>query len=100
MIKNIFHYAPFYPRYEYIINDEPQVLSMSRYDKTWRKQFGTFCEDSLINEDQRRFMYDTNIYAIKGIAKELGVNYYVSDYMPKYSDFDGSLRVKINSPSP
>lgn len=93
-IKNIFHYAPFYPRYEFIMNGKPEVVLLNMYEESWRERYGTFCEESLINLDQRRFTYTTNTLAIKGLAAELGINYYVSEWKPKYTEFDGSLRAR------
>jgi hypothetical protein len=95
-IKNIFHFAPFYARYEYIINNVPTVFNMNHYDVSWRKQFGMLCEESLINNDQRRFMFDSITYAIKGLAAEIGVNYYYTEWQPEWKnlDWDGSLRAR------
>ena len=44
--------------------------------KEWKEKYGSLCEESFINRDQRRFMFDSMTYAIKGIAAELGINYY------------------------
>ena len=93
-IKNIFHYAPRYPRYEFIVNGVPKHFLMNEYTEEWENQFGSLCRESLINEDQVNMVYDSYTYAIKGLASELGVNYYVNDYVPKFTDSDESLKAR------
>jgi hypothetical protein len=95
-IKNIFHYAPKYPRYEFIINGIPTHFLMNEYtnNSDWEKQFGSLCRESLINDDQSNMTYNSHIYAIKGLANELGINYYVTDYEPKSTKNDKSLKAR------
>jgi hypothetical protein len=95
-IKNIFHYAPRYPRYEFIVNGLQKHFLMNEYINTneWEKQFGSICRESLINDDQIDMTYNSYIYAIKGLANELGINYYVTDYEPKYTETDNSLKAR------
>jgi len=93
-IKNIFHYAPKYPRFEFIMNGEPTNLLINLYERSWDKQFGTFVRECLFDEEQTNFTYNSYIYAIKGLANELGVNYYLLDWKPENLDLDGSLRAR------
>ena len=93
-IKNIFHYAPKYPRFEFIMNGEPTNLLINLYERSWDKKFGTFVRECLFDEEQTNFTYNSYIYAIKGLAKELGVNYYLLDWKPENLDLDGSLRAR------
>jgi hypothetical protein len=96
-IKNIFHFAPFYPRYEFIINGIPTNFLLNLYSSDFDKQFGFLCKDSLFNEDQLKFTYDSYIYAIKGVASEMGINYYHIDWKPteqEYINKDDSLQAR------
>jgi len=96
-IKNIFHFAPKYARYEFILNGRPENFLIKGYTKEWDKIFGNLLKDSLINEDQLDFTYKSYIYAIKGMASELGINYYFCDWKPtieQYHTLDGSLRAR------
>ena len=99
-IKNIFHYAPkLYPRYEFIINGTPTSFMLStiysNYDiKKNIKNFGNLYETSLTNPDQIDIMHQTHILACKGIAEQIGCNYYVIDderTPPNPMEDDGSL---------
>ena len=63
-IKNIFHYAPKYPRYEFFINNVPQNFLMNLYTDDWEKQFGSLCKDSLFNEDQLDMTYMAHILSL------------------------------------
>lgn len=75
-IKNIFHYAPRYPRYEFYIDNTPTAFAISSDTKEIKDIFGKFYESSLINDDQFNFTYDSYIMAIKGLANEIGCDYY------------------------
>jgi hypothetical protein len=93
-IKNIFHYAPIYPRYEFIINEKPTNILLNLYEKSWEKKFGTFAKECLFDDEQINFTYNSYIHAIKGLANEIGVNYYLIDWKPNNMNLDGSLRAR------
>lgn len=76
-IKNIFHYAPIYPRYEFILNGTPQHYIVADYKKEWEKDFGDLMVNSLLNEDQVQFNYEAYTSAIRGLAAKIGCNYYL-----------------------
>ena len=76
-IKNIFHYAPKYPRYEFIENGRPQFYIVNNYNENWKSKFGDLLTDSLLKDEQKEFNWITYTYAIKAIANEIGCNYYL-----------------------
>ena len=76
-IKNIFHFAPKYPRYEFIENEKPQNYIVNDYKKSWESKFGNLMVDSLLTDEQCEFNWMSYTYAIKGLAKEIGCNYYL-----------------------
>ena len=76
------------------MNGEPKNILINLYEKDWDKQFGSFVRDCLFDEQQTNFTYNSYIYAIKGLANELGVNYYLVDWKPDNMDLDGSLRAR------
>lgn len=76
-IKNIFHYAPKYPRYEFIENGRPQFYIINNYNENWKSKFGDLLTDSLLKDEQMEFNWITYTYAIKAIANEIGCNYYL-----------------------
>jgi hypothetical protein len=76
-IKNIFHFAPKYPRYEFIENGTPQNYIINNYNKEWESKFGNLMADSLLTEEQCEFNWMSYTYAIKGLAEEIGCNYYL-----------------------
>lgn len=76
-IKNIFHFAPKYPRYEFIENGMPQNYIINDYKKSWESKFGNLMVDSLLTDEQCEFNWMSYTYAIKGLAKEIGCNYYL-----------------------
>lgn len=74
-IKNIFHFAPKYNRFEFFINATPTPYQITNMD-TWKKDFGRLYEDSLMTQEQMHFTYDAYYRAIKCIADELKIGYY------------------------
>lgn len=76
-IKNIFHYAPLYPRYEFIENGKPQWYIIANYNKNWESKFGNLMKESLLTNEQVELNWYKNISAIRGLASEIGANYYV-----------------------
>jgi hypothetical protein len=76
-IKNIFHFAPKYPRYEFIENGRPQNYIICNYYKEWESKFGNLMVDSLLTDEQCEFNWMSYTYAIKGLANEIGCNYYL-----------------------
>jgi hypothetical protein len=94
-IKNIFHYAPKYPRYEFIENGTPQYYIVSNYNENWLPKFGTLMSESLLTEEQVEFNWLSYTYAIKGLAKEIGCNYYlVEGELGLHSHADCSLQAR------
>jgi len=78
-IKNIFHYAPKYPRFEFIINHKPFGFNMGVDNVEYL--VGNLFNNSFSNDDQIDFTYTSYIDAIKSLANEIGVNYYLlSEY--------------------
>ena len=80
-----------------IIKTFRDVYLIKGYTKEWDKIFGNLLKDSLINEDQLDFTYESYIHAIKGIASELGINYYFCNWKPnkeQHYELDGSLRAR------
>jgi len=94
-IKNIFHYAPKYPRYEFIENGIPQHYLLNDYDKNWKSKFGDLIINSLSTKEQIEFNWITYTHAIKSIANEIGCNYYLieGDVGPHSHD-DNSLQAR------
>ncbi len=74
-IKNIFHFAPKYNRFEFFMNATPTPYQVTNMD-TWKRDFGRLYDDSLTTQEQMHFTYDTYYRAIKCIADELKVGYY------------------------
>lgn len=76
-IKNIFHYAPMYPRYEFIENKRPQNYIICDYNENWLSKFGSLMSDSLLTDEQTEFNWIVYTNAIKSLANEINVNYYL-----------------------
>lgn len=76
-IRNIFHYAPMYPRYEFLENKRPQNYIVADYNEKWVPKFGNLMLDSLLTDEQVELNWYRNISAIRGLASEVGANYYV-----------------------
>jgi len=76
-IKNIFHFAPKYPRYEFIENGVPQHYILNEFSKNWKDKFGNLVINSLLTNEQIEFNWLAYTNAIKSIANEVGCNYYL-----------------------
>lgn len=76
-IKNIFHFAPKYPRYEFIENGLPQHYLLNEFSKNWKDKFGNLVINSLLTNEQIEFNWLAYTNAIKSIANEIGCNYYL-----------------------
>jgi hypothetical protein len=76
-IKNIFHFAPKYPRYEFIENGVPQHYILNEFSKNWKDKFGNLVINSLLTNEQIEFNWLVYTNAIKSIANEVGCNYYL-----------------------
>lgn len=76
-IKNIFHYAPMYPRYEFIENKRPQGYIVADYNEKWIPKFGNLMLDSLLTDEQVELNWHKNTSAIRGLASEIGATYYL-----------------------
>lgn len=94
-IKNIFHFAPKYPRYEFIENGRPQFYIINDYNENWLPKFGNLLIDSLLTNEQTEFNWISYTYAIKSLANEIGCNYYLieGDTGPHSHD-DESLKAR------
>jgi hypothetical protein len=77
-IKNIFHYAPPYSRYEFIENGTPTNYIISDYKEGWKQNFGDLMSKSLLTIEQCKMNWFSYTYAIRGLASEIGCNYYVT----------------------
>lgn len=71
-IKNIFHFAPFYPRYEYLVKGRYVTINSihSNFD-TGNLKHVLVEEDSIVNYTL------TNLLAIQTIASKLNIPYYI-----------------------
>lgn len=76
-IKNIFHYAPQYSRYEFIENGTPTNYIIADYKEGWKQNFGDLMSKSLLTIEQCKMNWFSYTYAIRGLASEIGCNYYV-----------------------
>ena len=71
-IKNIFHFAPFYPRYEYFFQGRYITINSAHTNLDMGKlKHALVKEDSIINYTL------TNILAIQAVADKLNIPYYV-----------------------
>ncbi len=94
-IRNIFHYAPRYPRYEFIENGVPQYYIVSSYTEKWVPKFGTLMTDSFLTDEQIDFNWLSYTYAVKGLADEIGCNYYlIEGELGQHNDVDDSLQAR------
>jgi hypothetical protein len=96
-VKNIFHLALFHPRFEFIQDDtviklapwmiddkvhfdnEPTVLEYWDRGEETRTEINSFKEfyvNILSKNSYKNFLFESYIYAFKGLARELGCNYY------------------------
>ena len=101
-VKNIFHLVLFHPRYEFIQEDrviklanwmiddkiqsdnEPTILEYWDNGEEKRTEINSFKEfyvNILGNPSHTVFTNESYIYALKGLAKEMGCNYY---YLTEY----------------
>ena len=76
-IKNIFHYAPMYPRYEFIENGKPTYYIISDYNKDWKNKLGDLMVDCYLTNEQCEMNWLSYTYACRGLAAEIGCNYYL-----------------------
>ena len=90
-IKNIFHFAPKYPRYEFIENGLPQHYLLNEFSKNWKDKFGNLVINSLLTNEQIEFNWITYTNAIKSIANEIGCNYYLIEGVIGLYNSDDSL---------
>ena len=84
-IKNIFHYSINHSRFEFFHNGE--LVHLSPYETLIQKNIPSerFYVEILSDTEYLNFIQDTYINAIKGLAKDIGCNYY---YL-KGNIFDG-----------
>lgn len=87
-IENIFHYAPMYPRYEFIENGRPQGYIVGDYNERWLTKFGNLMLDSLLTEEQVEMNWYKNTSAIRGLAEEIGAKYYLIQGSDKWHGRD------------
>jgi hypothetical protein len=92
-IKNIFHYAPTYCRYEFIIDNNPESFSVMDMDDLGNViidgshlNLGDLTERSLINEDQLQMTYNTHINAIRWLSHQIGCDYFLVNIVNFYDD--------------
>jgi hypothetical protein len=91
-IKNIFHFAPLYPRYEFIENQQPQNYIIGEYNEDWKVRLGNLLQDSLLTNEQCEMNWITYTNAIKSLANEIGVNYYLIQHHDNHT-----IGIKDNS---
>jgi hypothetical protein len=93
-IKNIFHYAPMYHRYEFLENKRPQSYIVANYNENWLNTFGSLMEKSLLTNEQVEFNWVTYTHAISSIAYEIGANYYLIQGSTGWHGKDDSLQAR------
>jgi len=93
-IKNIFHYAPQYPRYEFIERGTPTNYIIADYKEDWKKNFGELMVNSLLTDEQCKMNWLSYTYAIRGLASEIGCNYYLIDGSTGWHGKDDSLQAR------
>jgi hypothetical protein len=76
-IKNVFHYAPMYPRYEFIENGEPNYYIMGECNDKWELKFGTLLRECLMTDEQNEINWLAHTNAIRGLVNEIGAKYYL-----------------------
>jgi hypothetical protein len=75
-IRNVFHFAPILPRYEFFIDGKPTVIS------THDEKHGNFFKNYLIDNEQLYLSYVAHTNAIKNLTNKIGGNYYHLGYFP------------------
>ena len=89
-IKNIFHYSINHPRFEFFHNGE--LVHLSPYETLIQKNIPSerFYVEILSDDEYVNFIQDTYINAIKGLAKDIGCNYY---YLKRniFDEYDRSI---------
>jgi hypothetical protein len=94
-IKNIFHFAPMYPRYEFIENGAPTGYIVNFAIENWKETFGNLMQNSLITDEQCEMNWLSYTYAIKGLANEIGANYYlIEGDTGMHNEGDNSLQAR------
>ena len=94
-IKNIFHFAPMYHRYEFITNGMPQNYIIGNFDSQWIDTFGNLMSDCLLTYEQCEMNWLVHTNAIKGLANEIGCNYYLIEGDTNgHSTDDNSLQAR------
>lgn len=94
-IKNIFHFAPMYPRYEFFEKGIPTGYVVNCAVEKWKETFGNLMENSLITNEQCEMNYLTYTNAIRALAYEIGVNYYLLEGdTGLHCEGDGSLQAR------
>ena len=76
-IENIFHYAPMYPRYEFIEHGRPVSYIVGDFDEKWLPVFGSLMLDSLLTDEQVEINWHKSTLAIKALAEEIGAKYHL-----------------------
>lgn len=87
-IRNVFHYAPIYPRYEFIENKRPQNYIIGDYNEKWIPNFGNLMINSLLTDEQIELNWYKNTAAIRGLADEIGAKYYLLQGSDKWHGRD------------
>lgn len=78
-IKNIFHFAPKYGRYEFLVNGEPEPIQLN-HGNDWFKYFGKSIDGTFLDYRQQSYFHHLCYYGIKGLAEEIGAKYHcISD---------------------
>ncbi len=76
-IRNVFHYAPMYPRYEFLENKRPQSYIVGDYNEKWLPKFGSLMAESLLTDEQVEINWHKNTLAVKALAEKVGAKYYL-----------------------
>ena len=95
--KNVFHFIPYYGRYEFFIKDVPVMFPILKTN--WSEYFGKFYDDGLMNYLQINIFNSAFVDAIKGLCYDNGINY-IPIYSTKYDDYQGEIRNKKLTKNP
>jgi hypothetical protein len=86
-IKNIFHYVPKYPRYEFYVDGEFKILNIGR-DK-----LSDECVNLLGDLYQIELTHIPYTMAINQLAQNIGCNYYlINDFIPNKTSYSIEAR--------
>lgn len=87
--KNVFHFIPYYGRYEFFIKQTPIMFPILKTN--WSDYFGEFYDDGLMNYLQINIFNSAFVDAIKALCYDNGVNY-IPIFSKNYDEIQGEIR--------